>query len=44
MNGIEQKIFDAIEDDHQHQVFICDYVLTGKDHLGNKTINQYSIM
>ena len=39
LNGLEDKIYQVIEDKTQHAIQLCDYVLTGLDHLGNKTLN-----
>ena len=33
-----------IEEQYNHEVTMCDYFIRGKDHLDQKTINQYSIV
>lgn len=43
--NIEQIVFKQLLDAKNkiHTCSVCDYLIKGKDHLGQKTINQYSI-
>ena len=41
---VVNKLFNEIGRQIEHEVDVCEYMIRGKDHLGQKTINQYSIV